>query len=171
MQITSALSNIFLVVSKYRIEVKPSAIQTKIVCIAYAVMVASVFVWQPNVFTYQLLVQSTLLVLISVYFLWRWLNREKCDFVVQVSYLGEWNYLDQRDDANWWIGEQSKMFAGLLWVQLIPFLKRNQPNVGSSACWCWIYQDRVNEQDYRRLCRCIIAAQQRREKVDTNAKL
>ncbi|GAC10602.1 hypothetical protein GCHA_2655 [Paraglaciecola chathamensis S18K6] len=52
------------------------------------------------------------------------------------------------------------MLDGLLWVQLIPLLQRTQPRT-SSVRWCWIFKDSVSERDYRRLCRCILASQQR----------
>ncbi|GAC05576.1 hypothetical protein GAGA_2737 [Paraglaciecola agarilytica NO2] len=52
------------------------------------------------------------------------------------------------------------MLDGLLWVQLIPLLQRTQPRA-SSVRWCWIFKDSVSERDYRRLCRCILASQQR----------
>ena len=157
--------------SKYRIEITPSRLQTKLFCVAYGVLVASVFVWQPNVLTYQKLWQGITVLLITIYFLRRWRDRERSDIIVQVSYLGEWNYLDQRPDANWWIGEQSKMLGGLLLIQLIPFLQRHQQKADSSSHWCWVFRDRVSEQDYRRLCRCILASQQRQKKLETHAKL
>nr|WP_240919979.1 protein YgfX [Paraglaciecola sp. 20A4] len=130
-------------------------------CVAYGVLVASVFVWQPNVFAYQKFFQGITILLITIYFLKLWRERESKDMIVQVSYLGEWNYLDQRLDANWSIGEQSKMLSGLLLIQLIPFLQSHQYKADSSARWCWVFRDRVSEQDYRRLCRCILASQQR----------
>ncbi len=146
--------------SKYRIEVKPSRWQIYICCIAYLVLSASVFAWQPNVVRYQLLLQIAVWLAISVYCTKKWRKIDRSAWVVQVSYQGEWNFLDARQDANWWIGEESKMLDGLLWVQLIPLLQRTQPRA-SSARWCWIFKDSVSERDYRRLCRCILASQQR----------
>lgn len=134
--------------------------QAYIACLAYVVLLTSVFAWQPHSLRYQFLLQFILGSLITVYCISMWRKREHSKFVVQVSYEGEWNYLDARQDANWWIGEQSKMLGSLIWVQRIPLLQRHQPQKASIR-WSWIFKDSVSEKDYRRLCRCIIASQQR----------
>ena len=128
--------------------------QAYIACLAYVVLLTSVFAWQPHSLRYQLLLQFILGSLLTIYCISIWRKREHAKFVVQVS------YLDARQDANWWIGEQSKMLGSLLWVQRIPLLQRHQPQKASIR-WSWIFKDSVSEKDYRRLCRCIIASQQR----------
>jgi hypothetical protein len=140
--------------------VKPSRWQIFFFCIAYVVLSASVIAWQPNIVHYQLLLQLLFWMAVSVYCVKKWRKVDRSAWVVQVSYQGEWNYLDGREEANWWIGEDSKMLDGLLWVQLIPLLQRTQSKA-SSVRWCWIFKDSVSERDYRRLCRCILASQQR----------
>lgn len=145
--------------SKYRIEVTSSSVQNRIFCVISVLSVSSVFIWQGNIIPYQLAIQCVMAMLIGVYCFYYWRSQENEAFTVQVHYSGEWYYLDGREAANWCIGEHSKIIDGLLWVQLIPLLEKNNSS-HSSSHWCWIFRDRVNERDYRRLCRCILAVQQ-----------
>lgn len=97
-----------------------------------------------------------MVVVVLLSYAWRYWQRmisKPQKFAVMVSYQGQWTYLDQREVANWTLGANSKMTSWLLWVHL-------QPKLVGKPRWQWVFRDQVSEQDYRRLCRCILCVRQ-----------
>jgi hypothetical protein len=144
-------------VSKYRIEFAPSRIQYWSFVAGVLVFMLSIYLWQQDIMPYQGLVQIMCIVLLGGYAwrFWRQSASQPQRFAAVVSYQGEWTYLDQRSQPNWQLSPDSKITSLVLWIHL-------QPKLAGKPCWQWVFRDQVSEQDYRRLCRCIVCAAQTR---------
>ncbi|MFQ3235425.1 MAG: hypothetical protein ACI9C4_000983 [Paraglaciecola sp.] len=145
------------IASKYRIEFTPSRIQYWSFVALVLVLMLSIYMWQHDIMPYQGAFQIACIGLLGGY-AWRCWQRRASQpqrFAAVVSYLGEWTYLDQRSMANWSLSPHSKITSLVLWVHL-------KPKLAGTPCWQWVFRDQVSEQDYRRLCRCIVCAAQTR---------
>jgi hypothetical protein len=144
-------------VSKYRIEFAPSRIQDWSFVALVLVLMLSVYLWQQDIMPYQGIFQMLCIVLLGCYawYSWRQSASKAQRFAAVVSYQGEWTYLDQRSVPNWILSPDSKITGLVLWIHL-------QPRLAGKPCWKWVFRDQVSEQDYRRLCRCIVCAAQKK---------
>ncbi|MFT6952292.1 MAG: hypothetical protein ACJAUL_003454 [Paraglaciecola sp.] len=117
----------------------------------------SIYLWQQDIMPYQPLFQIVCIALLGGYawHFWRQNVSQPQRFAAVVSYQGEWTYLDQRPRSNWLLSPDSKITSLVLWIHL-------QPKLVGEPCWQWVFRDQVSEQDYRRLCRCIVCAAQTR---------
>jgi hypothetical protein len=142
-------------VLKYRIEFAPSRKRYICLLVLYTLLLLSLFSWQQDTFAYQLWVQVTsALVLMLLAF--RALGETRRDnrlFVVVITEQGEWLYVDRSEQSSWRLTGRSRISSQVLWLHLEPKI------AGSKPRWVWVFNDQVNEQDYRRLCRCILYQQ------------
>ena len=140
---------------KSRIEFAPSRKRYIYLLVLYALMVLSLFSWQQDTFVYQLWIQVFgALVLMLLAF--RALGESRRDnrlFVVIITEQGEWLYVDRSEQSSWQLTRHSRISSQVLWLHLEPKI------AGSKPRWLWVFNDQVSEQDYRRLCRCILYQQ------------
>ena len=141
--------------SKYRIEFKASRQRYYYLVAFYCLLFVSIFSWQPNIILYQFWIQLffAILVLSGAVFAVQHNGKYNQAFVAVVSQQGDWTYLSQQDDTSWQFTQRSRLTSWVLWINL-----SSKIGVGKSR-WHWIFRDQVSEQDYRRLCRCILYQQ------------
>ena len=104
---------------------------------------------------YQFWIQSLLAILVLSGAVVAVRHKGKYDqaFVALVSQQGDWTYLSQQDNTSWQFSQRSRLTGWVLWIHI-----SSKIGVGQSR-WHWIFRDQVSEQDYRRLCRCILYQQ------------
>jgi hypothetical protein len=142
-------------VLKYRIEFTPSRKRYIYLLVLYGLLVLSLFSWQQDTFVYQLWVQvfSALVLMLLALRAFGEAHRDNRLFVVVITEQGEWLYVEHAEQSSWQISERSRISSEVLWLHIEPKI------AGSKARWLWVFNDQVSEQDYRRLCRCILYQQ------------
>jgi hypothetical protein len=142
-------------VSKYRIEFKASRQRYYYLVAFYCLLFVSIFSWQANIILYQFWIQSSIAILVVAWAVFAVLHKGKYNqaFVALVSQRGDWTYLSQQDDTSWQFSQRSRLTSWVLWIHISSKIR-----VGQSR-WHWVFRDQVSEQDYRRLCRCILYQQ------------
>ena len=141
--------------SKYRIEFKASRQRYYYLVAFYSLLFVSVFSWQADIIIYQVWLQlfsATLVVMAAVVAI-KHTDKSNRAFVALVSQQGDWTYLSQQDNTSWKLSQRSRLTSWILWIHI-----SEKIGVGESR-WHWIFRDQVSEQDYRRLCRCILYQQ------------
>jgi hypothetical protein len=122
----------------------------------FALLILSLFTWQQNTFTYQLWIQLSMALLVMLLAIRAIADtrRQNRMFVAVVSEQGEWVQIDKHHQSSWQVTDKSRVTSQVLWIHLLPKVGDGKPQ------WLWVFNDQVSEQDYRRLCRCIIYLQQ-----------
>ena len=95
---------------------------------------------------------AVLLLLLAVQALCK-AHRHNRAFTVLVSEQGEWLYVQRAEQSSWQLSRRSRISSEVLWLYIEPKIAGSKPH------WLWLFNDQMNEQDYRRLCRCILYQQ------------
>lgn len=138
-------------VSKYRIETHYSVFRQRAVLAVHVLILLSVWLWQPDSFSYQQAVQWSLSLLCAVS-LTRWLSRTPAERIFTVSEEGDWQW-GLPGQTERLLAPQSRVTA---WVLLICLQDKLS---GSVAERLMLFRDQLSEQNYRRLCRIILRRQ------------
>lgn len=141
--------------SKYRVEFKSSRQRYYYIVAFYCLLFVSIFSWQADVIIYQFWLQLFFAILVLTGAAMALHNKGKYTqaFVALVTQQGDWTYLSQQDDTSWQFTQRSRLTPWILWIHISSKIG------GSESRWHWIFRDQVSEQDYRRLCRCILYQQ------------
>ena len=150
---------LYLPESKYRITVTPARYRAIYILFFGAVLITSVWLWQPNWLPYQFVIQLMLSGLLLIYLRQQLTRRLQQPFIVSLSPDGQFRALSdgfsddhsehgwQNPGIQWQLSSQSRATDFMLWLHLTNFQQQRQ--------WVCIFRDEVSDEDYRRLCLAI----------------
>ncbi|WP_299075559.1 protein YgfX [uncultured Paraglaciecola sp.] len=124
--------------------------------LTYVVLVVSVFIWQPNIFPFQIVLQVIAVIILSFFVFKEILHSiKKTQAPAILSEQGEWLEVKGHNQTSWKLTDKSRISSLLLFIHLVSTVNARHSK------WRLVYKDQVTERDFRRLCRAVIFQQQR----------